>query len=304
MAFITLFSAPKPFTVPHIATIQRNAIQSWIKLGAEVEVILVGEEVGMADTAREFGIKHLPDVARNLRQGTPLVSSIFASARENSQSPLLAYVNADILLLPDLLSAAKRMSELAEKFLLVGKRWDLDVQETLDFSEGWDARLHQRIQAQGKLHAPAGSDYFIFPRACFENIPDFAIGRAGWDNWMIYRARRKGWPAVDATASITVIHQQHDYAHLPGGQIHHHLPETDDNIRLAGGREITRFSLLDVNRRFTAGRLIRRAWSWPVVRRVIETTPLLVWNNYMLTRQITTLFHRLKYKFGTREENG
>jgi hypothetical protein len=216
---------------------------------------------------------------------------------------LQAYVNADILLLPDFLSAAHRMAELTEKFLLVGQRWDLDVQEELDFGWDWEARLRGRISAQGKFHLPTGSDYFIFPRSCFENIPDFAIGRAGWDNWMIYQARKQGWLAVDATRSITVVHQKHDYAHLPGGKPHHRLPETDVNIGLAGGREITRFSLVDVNRRLVDGKLRGQRWSGFTLRRVIETYPLLAWNNYILTRRITTLFHRLKYKFGLPEES-
>ncbi|MFN2215709.1 MAG: glycosyl transferase family 2, partial [Anaerolineales bacterium] len=65
MKSLTIFSAPKPFTDPHIATIQRNAIHSWCMLGDQVEVILVGDEEGMAETARELGVKHLSGVACN-----------------------------------------------------------------------------------------------------------------------------------------------------------------------------------------------------------------------------------------------
>jgi len=57
MAYLTIFSAPKPFSDPHIATIQRNAIRSWRELGAEVDVILVGEEPGLAEAAREHGLQ-------------------------------------------------------------------------------------------------------------------------------------------------------------------------------------------------------------------------------------------------------
>jgi hypothetical protein len=296
MATLTIFSAPKPFTDPHIATIQRNAIRSWSALGADVEVILVGEEDGLAETARDLAVMHIPQVERN-PQGTPLVSSIFSAARRNGSGELLAYINADILLLPEFLSTARHMTELAEQFILVGQRWDLDVEEEMDFSQGWAIRLRQEIERRGKLHPPTGSDYFIFPRSCYQEIPDFAIGRAGWDNWMIYQARKQGWLAVDATRTITIVHQQHDYAHLPEGKSHRQLPETDENIRQAGGREITRFSLLDVNRRLVAGRLTGRRWDADTMRRMIETTPLLAWNNYKLTAQITNLFHRFKYLF-------
>ena len=64
MPLITLFSAPKPFTNPHIATIQRNAIRSWTLL-PDVEVILFGEETGLAEAAKELGVKHIPSVACN-----------------------------------------------------------------------------------------------------------------------------------------------------------------------------------------------------------------------------------------------
>lgn len=303
MAYLTIFSAPKPFSDPHIATIQRNAIRSWRELGEDVDVILVGEEQGLAEAARELGVKHVPQVARN-EQGTPLVSSIFAAARQNSSSALLAYINADILLLPEFLSTARRMAELADKFILVGQRWDLDVLEALDFAEGWEAKLRQDIESRGRLHLPAGSDYFIFPHPCYQDIPDFAIGRAGWDNWMIYQARKQGWLAVDATRSITIVHQQHDYAHLPEGKTHRQLPETDENNRLAGGREITRFSLLDVDHRLVVGKLRGRSWNATTLRRAIETYPLLVWNNYLLTSQITTFFHRVKYKFSYHRDEG
>jgi len=296
MAFLTLFSAPKPFSDAHINTIQRNAIRSWRMLGEAVQIILVGEESGLVEASRELGVMHLPQVRRN-SQGTPLVSSIFDLARQAGDSPLLGYVNADILLMPDFLSAARDMASHASHFLLAGQRWDLEVTGEMDFAAGWDERLKQECHLRGRLHLPAGSDYFIFPRGCYSEMPDFAIGRAGWDNWMIFQARRQGWLAVDASESITIVHQQHDYAHLPGGKSHHHLPETEENTYLAGGREITRFSLLDMDHRLIKGRLAGRRWTWSGLQRTIETLPLLKWNNYPLTARITSLFHRFKFKF-------
>jgi hypothetical protein len=294
MVFLTIFTAPKPFTDAHINVIQRNALATWTRL-PDVEVLLIGEEAGMAEAAREFGLHHLPNVRRN-ETGTPLVSSIFALARQAGSSPLLAYVNADVLLLPDFVAAARTMAAQAERFLLVSQRWDLDVTEPLEFSDGWQNRLRSAVHGRGRLHPPAGSDYFVFPRECFTDIPDFAIGRAGWDNWMIYEARRQKWPVVDATHDVTIIHQSHDYRHLPGGQPHYKLPESGENIRLAGGREMTRFTLLDADRRLVDGRLRPRRWTGGTLRRFVESYPLLAWNNYALTERITVLFQRLRAK--------
>jgi len=222
MTFLTIFSAPKPFTDPHINTIQRNAIQSWQHLGEGVEVIVVGEEQGLAEVAAEFGIQYLPNVARN-EWNTPLVSSIFALARQASQAPVLAYVNADVLLMPDFMEVAHQVAEQVEKFLIVGRRWDVDIDRQLAFDANWVSELRCEVLEKGIPHAPAGSDYFIFSRSVFEEIPDFAIGRAGWDNWMIYQGLQQNWSVIDASKSLIVAHQNHDYAHLPGGVPHYNL---------------------------------------------------------------------------------
>ena len=107
MPELTIFTAPKPFTNPHIALMQRNAITSWLNLGPQVEVLLMGDETGMTEIRPGMGVKHLPDVERN-SNGTPLVSSMFALARQHSTSPLLACVNADIVLMPDVVRSRWR----------------------------------------------------------------------------------------------------------------------------------------------------------------------------------------------------
>ncbi len=253
--FLTIFTAPKPFVDPHIATIQRNALQSWRHLGDGVEVLLVGDEPGMAELAAEYGLRQLKKVACS-QGGTPLVSSIFSLARAASASPLLAYVNADILLLPDFVQAARKVADLEKRFLVIGQRWDLDVGRLLDFSSGWEARLREEVELRGREHMPAGSDYFLFPRHLFTQIPDFAIGRAGWDNWMIFHARQQGWPVIDATQSVLIIHQDHDYAHLPGGRPHYEHPESIVNQDLAGG-SANLYMVLDSDRQLVDGRIRR-----------------------------------------------
>ena len=205
--------------------------------------------------AQELGARHVAEVKRN-SQGTPLVSSMFELARSHSDSPFLACVNADVMLTPDFIGVTCQVSEQVPEFLVVGQRWDLDVREELDFGTGWETRLQQDLSQRGRLHPPSGSDYFIFPRSCFQNMPRFAIGRAGWDNWMFYHARQAGWPVIDATQSLAVIHQDHDYSHLPNGQPHYRHPETTENIRLAGGRRSI-FTLLDADYILVGGKLRR-----------------------------------------------
>ena len=268
MQLITLFSAPKPFTDPHIAMIQRNAIRSWTLL-PDVEVVLLGEEIGLAETAKELGVKCLPNVARN-ESGTPLISSMFQLARENSNSELLCIINADMILMPDFVEAAKQAVKLKDKFVLLSQRWDYDIATSLDFAAGWESGLRESVRKQNQLHRPAGSDFFLFPKSCYEDIPDFIIGRAGWDNWMIYKARQQKWPVIDCTSSVMIVHQNHDYSHLPGGKSHYEHPDTNENIRLAGGQANIRYTILDSTHRLVDGKLARPRLSYLRFMRGVE----------------------------------
>ena len=255
MTLLTLFSAPKPFTNPHIAMIQRNAIKSWTLL-EDVEVILLGDEVGLAEVAKELGVKHFLNVKVN-ESGVPLISSMFEIARENSNGELLCIVNADMILMSDFVEAARRSRMLRDKFVLLSQRWDYDIASPLDFAEEWESRLRESVRKQNQLHRPAGSDFFLFPKNCYQDIPHFTIGRAGWDNWMIFKARAEHWAVIDCTLSVMIAHQNHDYSHLPDGKPHYEHPETNENIRLAGGQANVRYTILDATHQLADGKLIR-----------------------------------------------
>jgi hypothetical protein len=211
-----------------------------------VDVILLGEEPGLTEAARELGVKHIPHVERNAN-GTPLISSMIELARENSSSDLLCIINADMVLMSDFLEAAKRAKMLRERFVLLSQRWDLDITMPIEFSDSWQNRLSSMAHRRGSLHRPAGSDFFLFPRSCYTNVPDFTIGRAGWDNWMIYKARREGWPVIDCTPSVMIVHQNHDYSHLPGGKPHYEH----------GGQASIRYTILDATHQLRNGKLVR-----------------------------------------------
>jgi hypothetical protein len=249
--------------------IQRNAIKSWTLL-PEVEVILLGEEIGLAEAALELGVKHIPNVGCNAN-GTPLISSMFRRVRENSDGELLCIVNADMILMPDFVDSARRSRLQRDNFVLLSQRWDLDLTQPLKFVEGWEDRLSSLVRRQGSLHRPAGSDFFLFPKSCYTDIPDFTIGRAGWDNWMIYKARKEKWAVIDCTPSVMIVHQNHDYSHLPGGKPHYEHPDTNENIRLAGGEANIRYTVLDATHQLAPnGKLVRPKMSYLRFMRGVE----------------------------------
>lgn len=252
MAFLTIFSAPKPFTDPHIRVIQRNAVQSWARL-ADSEVILIGDETGIPEIAGELGVKNIPQVKRD-DKGVPLVSSVMEIGHQFSSSPLLCYANGDMILMSDLSRAARAVSGQTHDFLMVGQRWNLDVTAPLDFSGNWESRLRLDVAGRGQLYNPWGIDYFLFPRHLYTSTPAFTIGRVAWDNWMVYHARTAFGLAIDATRDVLVVHQNHDYSHLPGNRPSSGSEVAKSNLAKAGGRRCI-YNTLDTNRELVDGRL-------------------------------------------------
>jgi len=172
--------------------------------------------------------------------------------------------------MPDFLEAAHTSSLQRDKFVLLSQRWDLDVTQSIEFTEGWQNRLLSIVPRQGSLHRPAGSDFFSFPKSCYADIPNFTIGRAGWDNWMIYKARREKWTVIDCTPSVMIVHQNHDYSHLPGGKPHYEHPDTNENIRLAGGEANIRYTILDATHQLVSGKLVRPKMTYLRFMRGVE----------------------------------
>ena len=212
---LSIFTIPKPFR-GHSGVIQTNAIRSWLSLRPACEVILFGDDEGTAEVVAQLGIQHIPHVERN-EYGTPLLDSVFSIAQDTASHQLMCYVNADIILMSDFLPAVQRVHKYP--FLIVGQRWDVELKEPVNFDgEQWEPWLRSHVANYGKLHPRTGIDYFVFPRGLYDYIPPFAIGRGGWDNWLIYRARSLKVPVIDATKAITAIHQNHDYSHIPGGE--------------------------------------------------------------------------------------
>jgi hypothetical protein len=230
---LTIFAIPKAFK-GHIGIIQRNAIRSWIQLKPRPRLILFGNDEGTSEIAAELNLEHVPDVATS-EHGTPLVQDVFDQARKMSDSPLLCYINSDIVLMSEFMKSITIASESKKEFLACGRRWNLDITEPLEFSDGWESRLRERVKSFGILEEAWAIDYFVFTPNIGKGMPPFIIGRPAWDNWFLYSALNSGYPLINATESITVVHQNHDYRHVPQGTgKSYHGPEAESNIKLAG----------------------------------------------------------------------
>ncbi len=228
---ITFFTIPKPFR-GHVGVIQRNAIQSWLKLSPKCEILLLGDETGLRETAREFDTVHINNINKT-DYGTPLLDHAFKLAQETASNGIICYINSDIILLDDFLPAVRQIE--FERFLMAGQRWDLDLRSPCSFRSGWEEELRREVIERGVLHPPSGKDYFAFSKGAMGPMPPFAVGRQGWDNWLIYDFRSRGIPVIDATQRVMAVHQNHDYNHVPSKTgARWEGPESDRNLELIG----------------------------------------------------------------------
>jgi hypothetical protein len=264
---LTIFAVPKPFK-EHVGVIQRNAVGSWVRLADEV--ILFGDDEGTADAARDLGARHVPKVARN-EFGTPLLNDVFRQAEVLCATPWLVYANCDIILREDFLCALSLIPR--RPCVLAGRRWDLDITEPIDFDRpSWSETLERQVREAGVQARDGWYDYFALRPGMLGEIPPFAVGRPRWDHWLLSHARRNGAWVVDATPSVMVIHQNHDYNHVPNGVgLRWEGPEADETRRLAGDH---RFSLKDATHRIEGGRVVRRR-SLAALNRQWEALPRL-----------------------------
>ena len=217
---LTLFTVPKAFR-NHIGVIQSNAIQSWVRLSPSCDVILFGDEEGIAEAASRCKVQHVPEVLRN-QYGTPLLNDLFEKVQNIATHNIVCYVNADIILMGDFIRAVERISQCEKPFLLVGRRWDTDFEKPLDFEQSnWEGELRVYVKQRGKLRPPASIDYFVFQKGLYKDMPAIAIGRAFFDNWLLWEAHSLGAWLVDASEVIMAVHQNHDYSHSLCLRLHH-----------------------------------------------------------------------------------
>jgi|AP95_1055475.scaffolds.fasta_scaffold02149_4 hypothetical protein len=244
---ITIFSNPRPFNGP-FDLIQQNAIKSWKHLNSKVQIILFEDEEGTTKKiANELHVDLITDVKTN-EFGTPLIDGVFEKIKEYAKFDIVAQVNADIILSNDFVKTINKVCLLLEKnpFLMVGRRWDLDVRKAIKFdSQGmWFQKLINRLPFEGKLHGMSGIDYWIFRKDYLFDPPPFVVGRPGFDSWLVYKARSNKIPVIDATELITIIHQNHDYPLKREESFH---IECERNFKLVGGYR-SAFSLRDANK--------------------------------------------------------
>lgn len=250
---VTFFSVPKPFDGP-IGAIQRNAIGSWLAAVPGAQVLLFGNEAGIAEAASDFAAEHHPTLRRT-PSGAPLLDEVFHRAHAVARHDVLCFVNTDIVLR----GCVDALGWLSSPFLVIAESTDLPVHHRIRYeAPTW----RESFEGRGRSRGPFALDVFFFSRGLFRTIPPFAIGRARFDNWLVWHALHQRAAVIDGTDVLQPLHQHHGYSHLPGGRREAYRgPDAWRNQVLAGLKcYVHLYSVLDARYRLTADGLERLPW--------------------------------------------
>jgi len=253
---ITLFTTTKIFS-GIFKIIQTNALNSWRAISPGIQIIILGNSYGSKDAAKVIDAEYVPDVKCS-PEGTPLLSDLFDIAQKRAKYNILAYVNADIILPKNLLSEIHLLDNKFNRFLMVGHRWDMDIDKIIDFNTKIEQiKFWNSIKKNSKKHACTGIDYFIFKKGMYQKLPEFVIGRWGWDNWLIWKARRHMVPVIDGSKNIIAIHQNHGYKYHNISSIEDSKKgsEAKHNIKLINNRHL---NILDSTHLLSGNKIIKK----------------------------------------------
>lgn len=211
-AMLVIFTIPRHFE-GETGRRQHNAVRSWRASNPDARIVLFGDE-DMEDAAKTDGAVAEPVTARS-NWGTPILRNVFDDVRRKYPAEAYVYMNADIILLEDI-GCFLRDVPLAA-YLGVARRTNLDVDTELSFEDArWRDALRARLRTEGQLDSPLAMDWFLMKGdGPWVEPPAFIVGRPAWDNWMVFAARARGLPVVDFSDALEVVHQNHDYAHVP-----------------------------------------------------------------------------------------
>ena len=88
----------------------------------------------------------------------------------------------------------------------------MDVESIIDFSSQFESNIFFKNAQQEAIKGISSAiDLFCFTKGVYKNIPKFTVGRPGFDNWLLWKARRTFIPVIDITLDSKIFHQNHSF---------------------------------------------------------------------------------------------
>ena len=219
--------------------IHLNTLHNWAKFIPLMQPILFSSNSSRQfdGIARQLGW-HVYQIPRVNDHGTPYISDMLDVIMNNNtyNSIFYGFANGDILFdssLPETLkSLASRINYFSrEPILVTGQRTNYKMSENWTKPLG-DLYYINQLRVKGKLFWANAEDYFLFtpdfPRYLFKNL---VIGRPAYDNYLVVMSLKLNVNVVDATKTLTALHQQSSKESEVSG---HYNKDSQHNYKVIG----------------------------------------------------------------------
>ena len=216
--------------------IQKSAIFSWNS--NDLQVVAPNNEIGIKDSCKDFqNITFIEGVKRGRELGFGTQAPIFKDLIERALpvigTPMVGFLNADIVLLEDF---SKKIEKILEKYgydiFITGSRSDI----RLDYYVN-DEPSYKRIQAEPRTLF-SGSDFFITSkfiwRLLVSGMPDFIMGRCCLSDWLYLQAHINRLKKYNCTNFLPTLHPVHGDEHIYQQEKAHGIksPSSQHNLNL------------------------------------------------------------------------
>ena len=216
---LTLFTSIKDLKVRR--AIHNRTLINWASLGPAVRPVLyvTGDEEydwGVAAKALGWSVRYAPKLVK----GIPVLKDLFRDVRQSSvQTPFYGFANSDNMFDTSLVDTLRYLYVTVDpsNVFVVGRRTNVNVKD-IDNNYVKDPKYVASLMPRGTLFKTNAQDYFITTSGGFpwDKVPDFVIGRPGYDNWLVAKSLDWRVNIIDATETIHDIHQTGSDGNMSG----------------------------------------------------------------------------------------
>ena len=217
--------------------IYENTLRLWPNLKPAVLPVLIVTNLSAEwqKKAKDYGWEMFE--SKHTFGSLPVIRHMWLDMIDKYQGTFYGYANADVLFDESLVLTLQMLLDkniIKKDPFVIGRRTNYKLGPNEHFYDFKDLR-YAMSKSSAKLFIKDAQDYFITTRNGYpwRDIPDFVIGRIGYDNWLVKHALMHYYYVVDATSTVTCLHQSDSSGNFAGFQ---HTFLQDLNKQLAGSK--------------------------------------------------------------------
>ena len=206
--------------------IYRNTVVNLGLLTPHIQPVLFIER-NQSNSLANFALANgwiILQLRRTHKMGLPFLKDMLTDIQQKHNSTFYGYVNGDILFDQCILAtliAVKQYLKYDHNILITGRRINYKMR-------GENIRKLEvvlQLSLKGTLFSPDAGDYFITPYHGYpwSVLKDVVIGKPAYDNYVIAMGIQNNVTVIDATKTVTALHQTGRDGNFAGQGQHHEV---------------------------------------------------------------------------------